>query len=57
MLSKAGMGKLKVQIKKQKVKNSKKMVQRMNKKSGLESSLNLGGAQGIELINPGRLDE
>lgn len=47
-----GIGKLKVNIKKTKVNVSKKMTQRMNKKSGLESSLNLGAAQGIELINP-----
>lgn len=49
---KAGMGKLKVQIKKQNLKTSKKMEQRMNKKSGLESTLNLGAHQGIELVNP-----
>jgi U4/U6 small nuclear ribonucleoprotein PRP31 len=47
-----GTGKLKVNIKKQKLNVSKKMTQRMNKKSGLESSLNLGASQGIELINP-----
>lgn len=42
-----GTGKLKVQIKKQKLNASKKMTQRMNKQSGLESSLNLGASQGI----------
>ncbi len=47
-----GSGKLKMQIKKQKLNPSKKMTQRMNKQSGLESSLNLGATQGIELINP-----
>ena len=41
MIKQAGLGKLKVPIKKQKLNNSKKMQQRMNKKSGLESSLNL----------------
>lgn len=49
---KSGTGKLKVHIKKQKLKSSKKMEQRMSKKSGLESTLNLGAHQGIELINP-----
>lgn len=44
---KSGMGKLKVNIKKQKLKVSKKMEQRANKKSGLESTLNLSGNQGI----------
>ncbi len=47
-----GTGKLRVQIKKQKLNVSKKTNQRMNKQSGLESSLNLNAAQGIELINP-----
>lgn len=47
-----GTGKLKVQIKKQKLNVSKKTNQRMNKQSGLESSLNLNASQGIELINP-----
>ena len=47
-----GTGRLKVQIKKQKLNVSKKTNQRMNKQSGLESSLNLNAAQGIELINP-----
>ena len=47
-----GAGKLRINIKKAKVKVSKKMAQRMTKTSGLESSLNLGAAQGIELINP-----
>lgn len=47
-----GMGKLKVNIKKQKLKVSKKMNERINKKSGLESSLNLGASSGMELINP-----
>lgn len=47
-----GSGKIKLQIKKQKLNSSKKMTQRMNKKSGIESSLNLGATQGIELINP-----
>ena len=47
-----GTGKLRVQIKKQKLNVSKKMNQRMNKQSGLESSLNLNATQGIELINP-----
>lgn len=42
-----GTGKLKVQIKKQKLNVSKKTNQRMNKQSGLESSLNLNAAQGI----------
>lgn len=41
------MGKLKVNIKKQKVKMSKKMQQRANKKSGLQSTLNLNANQGI----------
>lgn len=49
---KSGTGKLKVNIKKQKLKVSKKMEQRANKKSGLESSLNIAAHQGIELINP-----
>ena len=47
-----GSGKLKFQIKKQKLNTSKKMAQRANKQSGLESSLNIRAAQGIELINP-----
>jgi len=47
-----GTGKLKVQIKKQKLNVSKKMNQRLNKVSGLESSLNLNATQGIELVNP-----
>jgi hypothetical protein len=47
-----GTGKLRVNIKKTKLKLSKNMENRANKKSGLESSLNLGAAQGIELINP-----
>jgi len=42
-----GSGKLKLQIKKQKLNVSKKMTQRMNKQSGLESSLNLAATQGI----------
>lgn len=49
---KSGIGKLKVGIKKQKLKVSKKMEQRANKKSGLESSLNLAAHQGIQMINP-----
>lgn len=49
---KSGTGKLKVNIKKQKLKVSKKMEERANKKSGLESTLNLDGHQGISLINP-----
>ena len=53
---KTGAGKLKVNIKKQKLKSSKKMEQRMAKRSGLESSLNLGAHQGIELINPALKD-
>lgn len=51
-----GTGKLKVNIKKQKLKVSKKMNDRMNKKSGIESSLNLGASTGIELINPALLN-
>jgi hypothetical protein len=47
-----GTGRLKIQIKKQKLNPSKKMAQRMNKQSGMESSLNLGASQGIELVNP-----
>ena len=47
-----GTGKMNIPIKKQHLKTSKKMQQRMNKKSGLESTLNLGALQGIELINP-----
>lgn len=42
-----GMGKLKVNIKKQKLNVSKKMTERINKKSGIESNLNLGASQGI----------
>ena len=49
---KSGTGKLKINIKKQKLKVSKKLEQRANKKSGLESTLNLRAHQGIELINP-----
>jgi len=44
---KSGTGKLKLKIKKEKIKVSKKMHERANKKSGLESSLNLNGIQGI----------
>jgi U4/U6 small nuclear ribonucleoprotein PRP31 len=47
-----GTGKLKVNIKKNKLKLSKKLEMRAGKKSGLESSLNLNATQGIELINP-----
>jgi U4/U6 small nuclear ribonucleoprotein PRP31 len=49
-----GTGKLKVNIKKAKLKVSRGMESRANKKSGLESSLNLNAAQGMELINPGQ---
>ena len=49
---KNGVGKLKIGIKKQKLNTSKKTKQRMEKKSGLESSLNLTGNQGIQMINP-----
>ena len=42
-----GTGKLKMQIKKQKLNVSKKMAQRMNKQSGLASSLNINASQGI----------
>lgn len=49
---KSGVGKLNIGIKKQNLKTSKKMKQRMEKKSGLESSVNLAASQGIELINP-----
>lgn len=42
-----GAGKLRINIKKAKIKVSKKMAQRMTKTSGFESSLNLGAAQGI----------
>ena len=54
---KKGTGKLNIPIKKQNLKTSKKMEQRMNKKSGLESTLNLGAHQGIELINPALKNE
>ena len=49
---KNGVGKLKIGIKKQKLNTSKKTKERMEKKSGLESSLNLSSNQGIEMINP-----
>jgi len=52
MLKTSGLGKLKVNIKKQKLNVSKKMNDRMNKKSGMESSLDFGSKQGIELVNP-----
>jgi len=47
-----GSGKLKLQIKKQKVNTSKKMTQRMNKQTGLESVVNINAPQGMELVNP-----
>ncbi len=47
MLKSLGMGKLKVNIKKQKLNVSKKMNDRMNKKSGMESSLDFNSKQGI----------
>ena len=47
MLKTAGMGKLKVNIKKQKLSVGKEMNERMNKKSGMESSLDFGSKQGI----------
>ena len=46
-----GAGKLKIQIKKQKLNTSKKMTQRMNKQTGYESTVNINAPQGIELIN------
>jgi U4/U6 small nuclear ribonucleoprotein PRP31 len=47
-----GSGKLKLQIKKQKLSTSKKMTQRMNKQTGFESTVNLSAPGGIELVNP-----
>ena len=47
-----GSGKLKLQIKKQKVNPSKKMAQRMNKQTGFESVVNINAPQGMELVNP-----
>ena len=44
-----GTGKLKVQIKKQKLNTSKKMAQRLSKQTGFESTVNITGPQGIEL--------
>jgi hypothetical protein len=41
MLKGQNLGKMRVGIKKQKINNSKKMKQRMEKKSGFESTLNL----------------
>jgi U4/U6 small nuclear ribonucleoprotein PRP31 len=49
---KNGMGKLRLGIKKQQVRVSKKMAQRANKKSGMESSFDIGARQGIDLVNP-----
>jgi len=46
-----GIGKLKIQIKKQKLNTSKKMTQRMNKQTGYESTVNISAPQGIELVN------
>ena len=46
MISK-GAGKLKTQIKKQKLNTSKKMTQRMNKQTGLESVINISAPGGI----------
>jgi hypothetical protein len=57
MLKTSGLGKLKVNIKKQKLNVSKKMNERMNKKSGMESSLDFGSKQGIELVNPSAIKE
>ena len=46
-------GKLNIAIKKKPpLKSSKKMQARMNKVSGMESTLNLTGNEGISLINP-----
>jgi hypothetical protein len=42
-----GSGKLKLQIKKQKVNTSKKMTQRMNKQTGFESVVNINAPQGM----------
>lgn len=47
-----GTGRLKLQIKKQKVNVSKKMAQRMNKKTGFESVVNIDAPSGMELVNP-----
>jgi U4/U6 small nuclear ribonucleoprotein PRP31 len=48
----SGVGRLNVGVKKQKVRVSKKMEKRVNKKSGMESSFDIGASQGIELVNP-----
>ena len=45
-----GSGRLKVPIQKRKMNVSKKTTERLNKPSGLESSVNLN--QGIELVDP-----
>lgn len=57
MLKTSGLGKLKVNIKKQKLNVSKKMNDRMNKKSGMQSSLDFGSKQGIQLVNPNAIKE
>ena len=47
-----GTGRLRVSVKSRKLNVSKKTQARMNKQSGMESSVNINSTQGIQLVNP-----